>query len=717
MLFRSSFKYNGQSSRTFLPTWSRTIQIQSLDAQRQKATWQFTNPATGLSLKAEAVIYTNYPAVEWVLWFRNTGTNPTPLIEDVRAHDQVITMSQTMAATLAYNEGTYAVPPTKNREEFKPALTNLMSGDLRQFEPYGGRPSDKVLPFFNVCGPDNQAGLFFAIGWTGQWSAQFQRTNSGNLTVTAGIKTMRTILNPGEEIRTPSILVMSWNGVDRHDGQNQFRRLLLDYYTPRVDGKPIVPPISAGPHGVIPFEQTTEANLLGCIRNISSRGVPVDNFWLDAGWYTCPDGWDKATGTWAADPARFPNGLRPVADAAKQNGMDFLVWFEPERVMPNTWLYNNHPEWLLAPADFLPERSYEAANHFRLLDFGNPAALAWAKTNFSDFVRTNGITIFRMDSNLHPILYWQNNEATNRIGMRETKHVMGLYEFWDYLTTNNAGLKLDVCSGTGSRIDFEVMRRAMNLTRSDGAWWDPESDQGITIGYAPWATHTGVGTVSDDLYNFRSGMGAVFCANLNWPSTTDADWPRWKALMETVYELREIYAGDFYPLTPWSVSDGDVAAWMYLRPETGKAVVQLFRRASNNTPNTTVYLRGLQTNQQYLIRNLDNAEATVKSGLEMMSNGLVLNLPTARSAGLWKIEPVPATNQNAGADFWWSAKGNTNGLSQWLARGGSTNANQWSYGVADLGGGSQPSSLAATSGGPNGRGAFGNFREIGRAHV
>ena len=100
--------------------------------------------------------------------------------------------------------------------------------------------------------------------------------------------------------------------------------------------------------------------------------MPADNFWLDAGWYTCPDGWDKATGTWAADPVRFPNGLRPVADAAKQNGMDFLVWFEPERVMPNTWLYNNHPEWLLAPADFLPERSYEAANHFRLLDFGNP---------------------------------------------------------------------------------------------------------------------------------------------------------------------------------------------------------------------------------------------------------------------------------------------------------------------------------------------------------
>lgn len=34
-----SFSCNGFSSRVFLPLWNRTIQIQTLDAQRQKATW------------------------------------------------------------------------------------------------------------------------------------------------------------------------------------------------------------------------------------------------------------------------------------------------------------------------------------------------------------------------------------------------------------------------------------------------------------------------------------------------------------------------------------------------------------------------------------------------------------------------------------------------------------------------------------------------------
>jgi alpha-galactosidase len=147
-----------------------------------------------------------------------------------------------------------------------------------------------------------------------------------------------------------------------------------------------------------------------------------------------------------------------------------------------------------------------------------------------------------MDCNLHPVLYWQNNEPTNRIGMRETRHVMGLYEFWDTLVSENPGLKLDICSGTGSRIDFEVMRRAMNLTRADSSWWEPVPDQAKTLGHAPWTPHTGIGAVSDTPYDFRSGLGAVFCVNFDFLSTNDADWEKWRQLLAQVQSLREIYS-------------------------------------------------------------------------------------------------------------------------------------------------------------------------------
>ncbi|MCP4593853.1 MAG: alpha-galactosidase, partial [bacterium] len=40
--------------------------------------------------------------------------------------------------------------------------------------------------------------------------------------------------------------------------------------------------------------------------------------------------------------------FRPISDHAHSRDVKILVWFEPERVTPDTWLYDNHPEWLLS---------------------------------------------------------------------------------------------------------------------------------------------------------------------------------------------------------------------------------------------------------------------------------------------------------------------------------------------------------------------------------
>lgn len=66
--------------------------------------------------------------------------------------------------------------------------------------------------------------------------------------------------------------------------------------------------------------------------------------------------------------------MRPVSDAAHDAGLKFLLWFEPERVMPGTWLAEHHPDCLLAPAGLPPELQYQT--DWRLLDLGNSTARA-----------------------------------------------------------------------------------------------------------------------------------------------------------------------------------------------------------------------------------------------------------------------------------------------------------------------------------------------------
>ena len=61
---------------------------------------------------------------------------------------------------------------------------------------------------------------------------------------------------------------------------------------------------------------------------------------------TVADGWWNV-GTWEVDRERFPRGLREVADHVHRKKARFVVWFEPERVTPGTFLYTNNPAWLL----------------------------------------------------------------------------------------------------------------------------------------------------------------------------------------------------------------------------------------------------------------------------------------------------------------------------------------------------------------------------------
>jgi alpha-galactosidase len=239
------FRYGGARSRDCLSGWKQTKNIQEVDARRTRVSIEFIDAATGLEVRAEAVVYRDFPATEWVLWFRNGSEKPTPLLTEVNALDMTLPTSDAAEPVilLNYNRGTNVDGEhLPGADDLQPMQANLRPGDRRRFVPYGGRPSDKVMPFFNLAAGGDRSGLFLGIGWTGEWAATFARNDAGATALSAGIRQMRASLQPGEEIRTASILLMAWRGNDSAEGHNQFRRLLLEHFTPRIAGKPVVPP-------------------------------------------------------------------------------------------------------------------------------------------------------------------------------------------------------------------------------------------------------------------------------------------------------------------------------------------------------------------------------------------------------------------------------------------------------------------------------------------
>ena len=178
--------------------------------------------------------------------------------------------------------------------------------------------------------------------------------------------------------------------------------------------------------------------------------------------------------------------------------------------MPGTWLHTHHPEWLLRPTDAMPpELKYQVTDGFHLFDLGNPQALAWLESEaFGHGAATSGSMSSATTSTCTRSITGRTAKPADRQGMREIRYVTGLYHLFDTLRREHPGLLLDTLASGGRRIDFEMLRRALVLTRSDYLW-DPTGQQCHTFGLAQWVPITGSGA-SLDVYSTRSGLGSHF---------------------------------------------------------------------------------------------------------------------------------------------------------------------------------------------------------------
>lgn len=611
-----SFTYGGKNIAGVFPVdWRADWQSSEAGAQKVHRTATWTDPKTGLEVRCEADVYADFDAVEWVLHLTNNSEKETPIIEDICAGDFTWESGAPSHCELYYAEGSH-----EKITDFQPMQRSLDDGAPAVFTPFGGRPSDGFLPFFNVAAPDQ--GIVVALGWTGQWKASFTSAG-GRIRVQAGMEKARFKLMPHESVRTPSVLVLPWGGNDRMIGQNLFRRLLLEHYVPRYDGNPVGTVMAASPHAAVGFEKTTETNMIEAIQNIAAHHLPVDYFWIDAGWFACPgNNWARGVGNFEPDPARFPNGLKPVADAVHAAGLKFLLWFEPERVMPGTALFEQHPDWLLKPPAEIPKAiQYQYNDQFHLLDLGRPEAAAWLTETISKQITDIGIDAYRNDFNMYPSFYWRNGEASDRQGITEIRYVQGLLRYFDDLRDQHPKLLLDTCASGGRRIDLEMLKRALILTRSDYLW-DPTGQQCHTYGLAQWLPITGIGAASIDRYNCRSGYGAHFSFAVDYYGQNLALWNEMRYTLVECREVASLSRGSFYPLTPYSTENNVCIAWQFHDDNVQSGVIQAFRRQDCADTVLRCVLHELRPEESYVVTDYDTQETLEAKGSYLMSTGV-----------------------------------------------------------------------------------------------
>ena len=615
-----SFSFGGKQSSELLAKWKLERSSRSLDASRTERKLVWTDAETGLEVRCEAIEYSDFPTVEWTLYFKNTGTMDTPIISDIQAVDLKLSRAGQGEFVLNHNAG-----DSWSQHSYEPRRTTLEAKSEHRFAPAGGRPTSGEFPYFNIEWPGE--GLIVVLGWPGQWAAQFTRDESGGLRVRGGQELTHFKLRPGEEVRSPLVVLQFWQG-DRVRAQNVWRRWMLAHNTPRVcDGKLPPPIFTSCSGGFFPGLRTSEESETQFIKGFTDAGVKLDYWWIDAGWYSSSD-WPQ-TGTWTPDPARYPHGFKPVSDLAHTKGAGLIVWFEPERVTPGTFLYTNNPAWLLG-------RDGEE----KLLNLGNLEAREWLTDHVDKMITEQGIDFYRQDFNIEPLPYWRGNDAPDRQGLTEIRYIEGYLAWWDELRRRHPALLIDSCASGGRRNDLETLRRALPLLRSDYQAFDGNpgyapGNQGHTYGLSSWIPYYGQGcyfTDRDFAYTVRSYLSPAFaiCADVRKPGV---DWPLIRKFSEQWRVVADCFLGDFYPLTAYQLNEELWLAWQFNLPEQGKGMVQAFRRAGSNYESARFKLYGLDPQARYIVTDIDHPDVTEQfTGAELAERGLLFvasNRPSA----------------------------------------------------------------------------------------
>jgi len=637
----ASFSLDGKPSAGFIAGWNQApVETRALSNGRTQHTRKWIDPVSKLTVSVVAVDYADYPAVEWTVYLKNDGTKATAIIEELNAIDASFGAAAG-ESTLRTIRGDNFSSGSYEPLEYKLGAT------ATNFRPTGGRPSNDAWPYFNI--DNGRDGVLLAVGWPGQWQAQFTRKND-TVAVSAGQDRVHLSLQPGEEIRTPLMAALFWSGKDWIAGQNQWRQWMIAYNMPRPDNK-LPQPFTAI---WVPTLYTSAAGSIALMEEyLRSNSPKPDYLWIDAGWYEADTkNWYSATGvgSWKPDPVRYPKGLKEVSDRAHSNGLKLVLWFEPERVYRGSDLWKNHPDWLLP---FNAGNSKTA--NLQLLNLGNPDARKWITEYISKFITEQGVDLYRQDFNIDPLEAWRNGDAEDRQGMTENLYVSGYLAYWDGLIARHPGMLIDSCASGGRRNDLETLRRSVPLLRSDyqavnlasnypNFTTDITTDvydenQCHTYGLSLWVPIHGTGDYADDVYSARSHI----CATAGVGTRLDRpDFAAFRRQLSDHKTVAPFFYGDFYPLTAFSRKQNVWMAWQFFKPGQKEGVIQAFRRENNQHRDVTLPLQGLESGARYEFTDVDTGKKFQLKGSELMEQGLPLYAAAPRTALILTFREVQA---------------------------------------------------------------------------
>ena len=587
-----------------------TINLRDIVDPIEVALQYRVDPATGIIARSAAI--------------RN-GTQQAIKIESAQSASWYLPRGD--GYRLSYLSGRWAAETQLNQEPVHEGMKVL--------ESRLGHTGHNLNPWFAIdTGDANEIDgrvWFGALAWSGNWRISVEQTPYRQVRITGGLNTFdfSYTLKPGESLETPAFY-----GGFTQSGFGEASRLLHNLERSEIEPHGIkarVRPVLYNSWEATEFN-VTEAGQKALAEKAAKLGIEL--FVIDDGWFGKRNTDHAGLGDWVVNPAKFPNGLKPLISYVNGLGMDFGLWVEPEMVNPDSDLYRAHPDWVMN----FPGRPRS--------ELRNQLVLNLARTDVRDYI-FQVLDKLATDYNIR-YFKWDMNRIFAEPGWPEVapeeqkelwvRYVWNLYDIMARLRAAHPNLEIESCSGGGGRVDLGVLRYVDEVWPSDNteAFDRLRIQEGFSEAYAAkfmsaWVTDVPNqnGRSTSLTYRFLVAMqGALGVgANLNkWSAEESQLASRMIGLDKRIRQT--VQFGDLYRLLSPRVSD--TTANEYVAADGRQAVLFAFRHSQQyNRAPPTLRLHGLNDRLIYRVEPMDGkliGGARRLSGAYLMNNGLQLTL-------------------------------------------------------------------------------------------
>lgn len=505
------------------------------------------------------------------------------------------------------------------------ALRPILPGKLRVDSLRGG-PGHEQNPFVallrNDAGEDFGEVYGFNLVYSGNFLLQAEGSSFNKTRLVGGInpEAFSWRLEAGESFCTPEAVLVYSDG-----GLSKMTRTFHDLYRNhllRGEYKDKPRPVLINNWEATYFDFNTE-KLIAIVREASRCGIEM--LVMDDGWFGKRRDDNSSLGDWIVNEEKLPGGLPYLVREVNKLGLKFGIWFEPEMISPDSELFRAHPDWCL----HTPGRTPSLSRNQLVLDYSRREVREHVYSRLKAVLSSANIEYVKWDMN-RPLTNAGSEglppERQRELGHR---HILGVYELMERLTSEFPHILLENCSGGGARFDPGMLYFSPQIWCSDNtdaierldiqkgtALVYPVSAMGAHVSDVP--NHT-VGRVTPFKTRGLVALTGTFGYELDITRIPQSDRkaiPGQVALYKKYNRL--IRQGDYYRLSPL-LEQTHYDCWCFAAKDASEVLVTyVCRLARPNAAGVRIRLKGLEERARYR----DEDTGAVYSGSVLLYAGL-----------------------------------------------------------------------------------------------